>query len=134
MPDVKDNNPTVKALTIRNLQLCSIGRLNQKLVSQILLGWDEKKKQQSARKEENLWSLAIQLNFRDVESIKYTERLYGILEDYLGACFLMITLVMTLNHYRYIDAIISQDCLINTAETLFMLLDAVQAAFWLAGN
>lgn len=54
MPDVKDNNPTVKALTIRNLQLCSIGRLNQKLVSQILLGWDEKKKQQSARKEENL--------------------------------------------------------------------------------
>lgn len=95
------------------------------------MGWE---KQQSARKEENLWSLAIQLNFRDVESIKYTERLYGILEDYLGACFLMITLVMTLNHYRYIDAIISQDCLINTAETLFMLLDAVQAAFWLAGN
>lgn len=74
------------------------------------------------------------MNFRDVESIKYTERLYGILEDYLGACFLMITLVMTLNHYRYIDAIISQDCLINTAEALFMLLDAVQADFWLAGN
>lgn len=45
----------------------------------------------------------------------------------------MITLVMTLNHYRYIDAIISQDCLINAAEMLFVVLDAVQAAFWLAG-
>lgn len=75
------------------------------------------------------------MHFRDVESIKYTESLYGIVEDYLDACFLMITLVMTLNHYRYIDAIISQDCLINTAEILFiLLLDAVPAAFWLAGN
>lgn len=133
MPDVRDNNLIVKELTVRNLQLWSTQRFNQKAVSQILLGWDEKKKQQSARKEENLWSLAIQLHFRDVESIKYTERLYGILEDYLGACFLMITLVTILNHYRYIDAIISQDCLINTAEMLFMLLDAVQAAFCLAG-
>lgn len=130
MPDMKDNNPTVKTLTIRNLQLWSTQRLNQKVVFQILLGWDEKKKQQFTRKEENLWSLAIQLHFRDVESIKFMEKLYGILEDYLGVCFLMITLVMTLNHYRYIDAIISQDCLINTAEILFMLLDAVQAAFW----
>lgn len=130
MPDMKDNNPTVKTLTIRNLQLWSTQRLNQKVVFQILLGWDEKKKQQFTRKEENLWSLAIQLHFRDVESIKFMEKLYGILEDYLGVCFLMITLVMTLNHYRYIDAIISQDCLINTAEILFMLSDAVQAAFW----
>lgn len=44
MPDVKDNNPTVKPLTIRNLQLGSTQRLNQKLVSQVLLGRDEKKK------------------------------------------------------------------------------------------
>lgn len=54
MPDVKDNNPTVKALTTRNLQLWSTQRLNQHLLSQVLSGWDEKKKQQSARKEENL--------------------------------------------------------------------------------
>lgn len=50
----KENNPTVKALSIRNLQIWSTQRLNQKLVSQPLPGWSEKKKQQSARKEENL--------------------------------------------------------------------------------
>lgn len=62
------------------------------------------------------------------------ERLYRILEDYLGACCLMITLVMILNHYKFINIKISQYCLIITAEILFVLLDAVQASLWLAGN